>query len=729
MTAAESLAGILAGAVMWLTGLLFGHACLFGQLLKLGGIDVAAAESLAGVHARTVVNLRIFLHVYSLRRGGCHPGRWVRGLLTFFIAASQKQTGGSSHQSGQSQAGIRSFGGGVMHEVFLENEVFDGDGGLPVGIMSDASLITQQPLSRTYSIHEKHFSANLAHHLYNVANRNRNTGVNHRYMSSASTVNIATHLPRMAQSQPDQVAIHCPIRRIPGGKTLYSQITYAQLEQYSNRIANGLLDCGVKRGDRVALMVPPSGGKDFFALVFALFKIGAVMVCVDPGIGTQNLGKCLAQARPSVFIGIPKAQAARLVLGWARQTLRIKITVGTWPGLTLKGILKRGSDKPVMADTTADEAAAILFTSGSTGIPKGVVYSHANFVAQVQALIDGFDIKPGEVDLCTFPLFALYAPAMGMTAVIPIMDFTRPGSVDPNNIIEPIRDFKVNNLFGSPALLKRVGEYGKFNEIKLHSLHRVISAGAPVPASTLRTFKTMLNPATQIFTPYGATESLPVAILGSDVILKETAPLTEQGKGVCVGKPVPTIDVRIVRILDGPIDEWSDDIIVDQHTVGEICVKGPQVTAEYFGMTHATSLAKIRDPEGGFWHRMGDLGYIDEQDRLWFCGRKSQRVHNKHGVFYTICCEGVFNTHPKVARTAVVDGDKDRTTLCVELIPGVLPSEHIPIRNQLLELGSLHPHTQSIKHVLFHPSFPVDIRHNAKINRELLSHWARGLLP
>jgi acyl-CoA synthetase (AMP-forming)/AMP-acid ligase II len=217
--------------------------------------------------------------------------------------------------------------------------------------------------------------------------------------------------------------------------------------------------------------------------------------------------------------------------------------------------------------------------------------------------------------------------------------------------------------------------------------------------------------------------------MGSDEILKHTAKATDEGKGVCVGKPVDSVEVRIIRILDGPIDEWSDDILANEHAVGEICVKAPQATAAYFQLDQATSLAKIRDKQGGFWHRMGDLGYLDEDGRLWFCGRKSQRVQNKHGMFFTICCEGVFNTHPKVARTAVVDGDKDRTVLCVELLPDILPSEHIPIRNQLLELGSLHSHTLAIKHVLFHPSFPVDIRHNAKINREQLSQWAKGQLP
>lgn len=546
-------------------------------------------------------------------------------------------------------------------------------------------------------------------------------------MSNTQTVNIATHLPKMAQQQPDKVAVYCPVKRKANGKTIYLQITYAQLESQSNQVANGLTACGIKRGDRVVLMVTP--GKDFFALVFALFKIGAVLVCIDPGMGIKNLGKCLEESQPSAFIGIPKSQLARIVLGWARNTLKHKITVGSWFGLTLKKIIKHSNDAPFMAHTTADEAAAILFTSGSTGIPKGVVYTHDNFVSQVNALIDGFDIKPGEIDLCTFPLFALYAPAMGMSAIIPMMDFTQPGKVDPINIIEPIQEFKVNNLFGSPALLKRVGEFGEENKIKLHSLNRVISAGAPVPAHVMKTFKTMLKHDVQVFTPYGATESLPVTILGSDVILKETACLTDQGKGVCVGKLVPSIQAKIIRILDGAIDQWSDDLLQESGKIGEICVKGPQVTATYFGRQAATSLAKMTDSDSSFWHRMGDLGYFDDQGRLWFCGRKTQRVHNKHGEFYTICCEGVFNTHPKVTRTALVDGHKDRTALCVELNKDIMPSEHIPIRNELLEIGSLYPHTKSIKHILFYPEFPVDIRHNAKINREALSQWATEQLP
>jgi len=543
---------------------------------------------------------------------------------------------------------------------------------------------------------------------------------------SNTTVNIASHLPAMAHQQPDTPAVYMP----RGGE--YDRLTYQELEDASNAMAHALREAGIKRGMRTVLMVTPS--IDFFALVFALFKVGAVMVCVDPGIGIKNLGKCLAEATPTAFVGIPKAHIARMLFGWAKKSLQINIGVGGIFGKPLKRMAaKYGNAEPILEDTQSDEPAAILFTSGSTGVPKGVIYTHGNFDAQVRALIDAFKIEPGEVDLCTFPLFALYAPAMGMTAIVPQMDFTRPGSVEPNNVIEPIKRFNVTNMFGSPALLNRVGRFGEANSVKLPTLKRVISAGAPVPAQVMRRFTDMLNDGVQVFTPYGATESLPVAVTGSAEILSETADLTDEGNGVCVGKPVESITARVIGISDDPIEAWSESLCVDTGVIGEICVKGPVVTQGYFNRDASTKLAKIADPDEGFrgvWHRMGDLGYLDEQGRIWFCGRKSHRVQTADGDMYTIPCEAVFNTHPKVFRTALVGIGaigQQKPVLCVELEKDIDANEQ-QIRQELLDIGSKHDHTKSIQDVLFHPSFPVDIRHNAKIGREALGRWAEGKL-
>jgi acyl-CoA synthetase (AMP-forming)/AMP-acid ligase II len=527
--------------------------------------------------------------------------------------------------------------------------------------------------------------------------------------------NIADFLPEMAAKQPDATAITCPWGRRGGS------MTYRELNRKSASIATGLERVGIGRGVRTVLMVPP--GLDLFPLAFALFRVGAVPVLVDPGIGLKHLKACLGNAEPEAFIGVPKAHAARAILGWARQTIQTRVTVGRrffWGGHTLAQVEQRGlhADPSAIAATGADDVAAIVFTSGSTGPPKGVVYRHRNFMAQVNAIRDAYGMKPGEVNLPTFPLFALFDPALGMTTVVPDMDPTRPARVDPRKIIDPIREHGVSVMFGSPALLDTVGRWGVANGVKLESLRCVISAGAPVPPRVIERFQSMLRDEAAIHTPYGATESLPVATTSSHEILSDTRHGTDRGDGTCVGIPVPSIEAAVITIDDQPIEVWSDDLEVGSGEVGEIVVKGPQVTTEYFNAARHTDLAKIKDGES-VRHRMGDLGY--------FCGRKSQRVETASGTLFTVPCESVFNTHPEVFRTALVgvgETGVHKPVLCVELEQGVDRREHDRIRSELLEIGSRFDHTSSIRDVLFHPSFPVDIRHNAKIGRGALAVWA-----
>ena len=550
-------------------------------------------------------------------------------------------------------------------------------------------------------------------------------------MTTGGLTNIAAHLPEMARRQPDTPAIYIPT----GRGQQYQQYSFKQLDQESNRIAHALESIGICRGVRTALMVTP--GLDFFALTFALFKVGAVPILIDPGIGVKNLKVCLAEAEPEAFIGIPKAHIARLLFGWGKESLKVLLTVGNrlfWGGSSLaKVIAAVPADRPYQVEqTTVDETAAILFTSGSTGVPKGVVYSHGNFIAQVEKLRQVYDIQPGEIDLPTFPLFALFAPALGMSSVIPLMDFTRPGSVDPQNIIEPIKRFNITTMFGSPALINRVGRYGEEHGVKLPSLKRAISAGAPVPAPVLERFTRMLNDGVQVFTPYGATESLPVCSIGSREILSETRLATDRGLGVCVGQPVPGVELEIIAVNDEPIDWWNDDLKVPDGEIGEIVVKGPQVTRRYFNREESTQLAKICDPpNASFYHRMGDLGYRDEQGRVWFCGRKTHRVVGSEQTFYTIPCEAIYNTHAKVFRSALVGIGNPGTAqpvICIELEQGIASSEKSQILAELKQLGQAHELTRPIQQILFHPAFPVDIRHNAKIFREKLAVWAQEQL-
>jgi acyl-CoA synthetase (AMP-forming)/AMP-acid ligase II len=553
-----------------------------------------------------------------------------------------------------------------------------------------------------------------------------------RSPSAHDAVNIAAALVTMAEAQPQTLAIAQPFGRDRHGRIRYRHYTYRELNAESDALARGFEQIGIRRGTRTVLMVTPS--LEFYALTFALFKVGAVIVLIDPGMGIKNLGVCLGEAQPEAFVGMPKAHLARRLFGWGRDSLRTCVTVGRrfgWGGWTLRQVRRLGGENSlsVFADTRPDETAAILFTSGSTGVAKGAVYTHGIFAAQVESLRRLYGIEPGEVDLPTFPLFGLFGPALGMTAIIPEMDATRPAHVDPRKILEAIRFFGVTNLFGSPALIQRVGRYAeKRCQEPFPTLRRVISAGAPVPWQAIQRFAALLADGVQVHTPYGATEALPVCSIGSEEILGETRHRTAEGGGICVGRPVEGMTVKIIRISDEPIPTWSDNLELPAGEIGEIVVQGPVVTASYWNRLESTALAKIADPiHGRFYHRMGDVGYLDAAGRLWFCGRKSQRVVSANETLFTIPCEGVFNAHSAVYRTALVGVTRNGITepvLCVEREKEAAAPDDEQLRRELLVLGAPHPHTRPIRTILFHPSFPVDIRHNAKIFREKLAVWA-----
>lgn len=543
--------------------------------------------------------------------------------------------------------------------------------------------------------------------------------------------NIAAALPRMAGLQPDALAVVSPAGHDSQGRRAYDRLTYRELDQQSDVIARGLRAYGITRGMRTVLMVKPS--LEFFALTFALFKAGIVPVMIDPGLGIKQLKACLAEVEPEAFIGIPAAHVARILLGWGRPSLRHFVTVGRrwgWGGTTLASIIAAAqSDAPLLEATQADDTAAILFTSGSTGIAKGVVYSHGNFMAQVDLIRQTYDIQPGEIDLPTFPLFALFDPALGMTTILPDMDFTRPAKVDPEKIRAAIEDWGVTNVFASPALLNTVSRHGVAHGVQWPTVKRVLSAGAPVPAATLERMHRMLSSATEIFTPYGATEALPVASISSREILANTCELTYGGAGVCVGRVVAPNDVRIIEITDLPLAQWSEVRELPVGEIGEITVFGPTVTAAYFGRPEATRLAKI-DRKGQTVHRMGDVGYFDGAGRLWFCGRKTHRVELADRTLFSAPVEEIFNTHAGVFRTALVGATVNGQrvpVVCVELDQDA-GSDKVALLESLQAMGEKFVPTRGISHFLIHPGFPVDVRHNAKIGREKLAVWAQGKL-
>ncbi len=560
--------------------------------------------------------------------------------------------------------------------------------------------------------------------------------------------NIGQLLVEQATRAPERPAVVVASKRNRAGKYTYSTRTFQELETETRFLARELLQRKVPPGARLVLFVPFSW--EFITLTYALLRAGMTAVLVDPGMGKGNVMQCLQDVAPDGFVAISKAQAMRVLYRRLFPHALHNVTVGRtwfWGGATYQSLLQAGStssEHDKLIDTSGpDDRAAIIFTSGSTGPPKGVVYEHGMFVKQVELIRNQYGIEHGEVDLPGFPLFGLFNAAMGVTTVIPDMDPTRPADVEPERILTQIRDQQVTQAFGSPAFWNRVGRYCEQHQATLPTIKRALSAGGPVPIHVLqRMSKALTREDAQLHTPYGATESLPVATISSREVLDTTAPLTRVGKGTCVGRLFDDIEAKIIRITDGPIEKLSDAEQMPNNEVGEIIVSGPSVTREYFENSDANHVGKIVDDtcsqvnessqRSKLWHRIGDVGYFDDAGRLWFCGRKAHVVHAVGGPMYSVCCEAIFNEHPEVYRSALIslgDAAPFEPAIVIEPEPGhfpMTPAAEQRFASELLDLGSKALHTSNIKRVYFHRSFPVDTRHNVKINRDALREWVKA---
>lgn len=592
-----------------------------------------------------------------------------------------------------------------------------------------------------------------------------------------SNANIARHLGLMAVAQPGRAALKVPRGRNRSGDIDYLSLTFADLDAEVAAWATRLLTAGVTRGDRTLVMVRQ--GLPLIASVFALFRVGAVPIVIDPGMGLKSFLNCVARSRPRALLGIPFALLISRIFRAPFRSVFARIAASS--SLTAR-LAPSAVDHRQLAiaevPSAPDELAAVLFTSGSTGSPKGVCYEHGMFDAQIRLIRDAYRIEPGEIDLPLLPIFALFNPALGMTTIVPEIDPRRPAALDPARIVQAIRQENVTNSFGSPTLWRKLGDHCRAHHLTLPSLRRVLCAGAAVPAALWESSRAFL-PNGQLHSPYGATEALPIATISSaEIAALTTAPAESLPAataaapasaatpepnvirytplcGACVGRPLPGIDVKIIAITDAPLATLADARELLPGDIGEIIVRGPNVTRAYDALPEATALAKIQTPNtkvqraatapmdggafgvcdlapeisappGAVWHRTGDCGYLDPAGRLWFCGRKAERVETLLGTLHTEPCEQVFRRHPRATRCALIglgERDRQRAGLVVETRVKNT-SDARALARELREFALQHEQTATIKLFYFREKFPVDVRHNAKIHRLALARWA-----
>ncbi|MBI4597673.1 MAG: AMP-binding protein [Candidatus Omnitrophica bacterium] len=544
-----------------------------------------------------------------------------------------------------------------------------------------------------------------------------------------ASANLALLVTEIARRDPSRIALIYPRGRRIQGTVAYAQVTFQRLNEESDRYAHGLSAFGIRPGDRVLLLVPI--GVELLTIAIALLKIGATLILIDPGMGKRNLLHCIQEVEPRGLIAVPLVHLLKAISGKYFRQITHAVTVGKkwwWSGRTHTE-LRDATWRPFpVAAVSPNDLAAVAFTTGSTGIPKGVHYSHGVFAAQIRLMREHY-LQDDRIGLAAFPTFALYYLMMGIPCVLPPMNPSKPAQADPRAIIDLIQRFSVTSSCGSPMFWNRVSPYAAQRRLRLPSLTKVVMFGAPVAASILEQLTHILPEGAETYTPYGATEALPLTSMTGTEILQDTWALTQQGRGVCVGRALPEITLNVIRLTDERIAAWDEQLVLPPGQIGEIVVKGPVVTKRYDHRERETAMAKIEEG-AAIWHRMGDVGYLDEQQRLWFCGRKNHRVVMGDRTFYPVPCESIFNQHPDVFRSALVGvGPRphQRPIILIEPKPGKMPRSRRAIARfsrELLELGRQHEVTRSIAHVLFYPRFPVDFRHNAKIIREALAVWA-----
>jgi olefin beta-lactone synthetase len=550
-------------------------------------------------------------------------------------------------------------------------------------------------------------------------------------MLKGDIFNLAAVVLDVARENPTRTAVIEPDGVGADGKRRYKSYTYEQLSRDAEAIAPGLREAGIAEKTRIVCMTPPS--YEACVLGLGLQRVGATTLWIDPSVGYLNVGERLRRLKPEAFAGIPVAHLGRIAFGWGPRFPKKTIVInGFFPGAHTVSSLKRTPPaEPPQPNVTPDDPAAVLYTTGSTGPAKPTLYLHRNYSQLYRIVHESWRFDSDReipVDMAVFPAFFFIALSAGGTMVVPPIDFPRetPAKADPRALLDVINDCGVHSCFGSPVLLENMARYAVAHGIKTPSFNRVIGGGAPIFGPVKKALLEMMGPEAQVVSNYGATEALPSTEMGAQEALAETWPMTQQGAGICVGRPFTGVELRIVEMSDGIIERLEQTRPLEAGAIGEILIKSTHVSPAYLDDPESTRKNKIYGPEGEIWHRIGDAGYFDAKGRLWYCGRVSQRVQGKTGPHFSLNCEPIFDAHPAVRRSGLVGvphADAEEPVICVELRKEYKSQEN-SIRNELRALALQHPATQEIWQILFLKTLPTDPRHNSKIERPKLAKWA-----
>jgi len=508
-------------------------------------------------------------------------------------------------------------------------------------------------------------------------------------------------------------------------------VTFGELDELVQRTAEGLFGTGgVQVGDRVAVMIPP--GVDLAIALYACWRMGAVPVLIDGGLGPAQMGAAMKVAHPNHLIGIRRALAAARTLRWPGRRIAVEPTHRV--ARRLLGVehdlasLQDAPSVPLPA-VDPDAEAAVVFTSGATGPSKGVRYSAARIDTQIRTLVEQYNISADDSLVAAFAPFALYGPAMGIPSTVPDMDVSSPGTLTAATLLDAVEAVDASLVFASPAailsVLETLDELGARDRTALDHVRLLLSAGAPVPGHVLRAAVDRLVPNAAAHTPYGMTECLPVADIDL-VSLESLGPDALHHLGVCVGMPVDSVELLI-----DPLDELGVPTGLptsEPGLLGEVRVRAAHQRLGYDRLWHTTHLASPADGT----HATGDIGTIDADGRLWIGGRTGHVIRTATGPVAPTPIERAVDMLDGIRRSAAV-GVGPAGAQVVVVIAETSDAGRRPRQSSLDRIDRIRAAVAEatgldVVACLEVPSLPVDRRHNSKIDRTQLADWATGVL-
>lgn len=530
--------------------------------------------------------------------------------------------------------------------------------------------------------------------------------------------NVIGTLDHWAAEAPERDAVIFP-RRVNGGLA-YDALSFAELKRRVDRLAASLAARGLEPGDRVVVMIPMS--LELYTLLLALLKRAVIIVFIDPWVGLSQIKRCIALTEPKAFAGIPLIQLLGRLSGVLGPIpMRLTARGPAMPGeLRLERLLAEEHPAVGTEAVSPDATALVTFTTGSTGVPKGANRTHGFLMAQHHALTREMGLRPGDVDLTTLPIFVLNNLAAGVTSVLPLMTSAKPSEVDPAVILKQIQDHGVTTAVGSPAYWKPIAEYCQATGQSLSTLRTLFTGGGPVPPGLLETLRPLM-PNGEAYIGYGSTEAEPVALISATEVCEETGALTRAGHGNCVGRPAEGIRLKVLPLVEGPIEVGPGGLSameLPQGRIGELVVSGDHVGKDYYRNPEAVRENKIRDADGTIWHRLGDVGYLDPSGRIWLVGRVNNLVESQDRTLYPIQAEAVAHQLDFVAKAALLKHDR-KVTLAVAPKAWGRGAERRAWEAELQD--QMARHAMPVERIVFLRKLPVDPRHNVKIDYAKLS--------